>query len=109
MDYNYVRMRNAASRGDIELTAKYRKLYERGKSRTDSHMLDWLIALLLVVAIALGIYISSVGNKKTIVQEEPKTVEEQPDEPVEQPDYVTKPDEGAGAGTGTANEENLQN
>ena len=107
MDYNYVRMRNAASRGDIELTAKYRKLYEKGKSRTDSHMLDWLIVLLFVVAIALGIYISAVGNKKTIVTEEPEVVEEQPDEPVEQPDYVTQPDEGVG--TNTESEENRQN
>ena len=94
MDYNYVRMRNAASQGDAELAAKYRKLYQKGKSGADSHILDLLIALLLAVAVALGIYIAATGNKNTAVPDETHSAEEQSAETEEEPDYVTTPDEG---------------
>ena len=94
MDYNYVRMRNAASRGDTELAAKYRRLYEKGKAGADSHILDLIIVLLLAVAIALGIYIVMTGNEKTVMPDETETVEEQSVEAVEQPGYVTQPDDG---------------
>lgn len=104
MDYNYVRMRNAESRGDAELAAKYRALYKKGKSGADSNILNWLIALLLSVAVALGIYIAAVGIGNTAVPE-PEPEPEQPAEETvieEEPDYVSRPDDG----TGTENGEN---
>ena len=97
MDYNYVRMRNAESRGDEELAAKYRALYKKGKSGADSHILNLLIVLLISVAVALGIYIMAVGIGNTAV---PEPEPEQPREEtvIEEPDYVTRPDDGTGNG-----------
>ncbi|MGN0164066.1 MAG: hypothetical protein ACI4EA_10900 [Candidatus Ornithomonoglobus sp.] len=58
MDYNYVRMRNAARAGDTALAEYYRKLYEAGtETRTVSPVLNYVIALLAVVVAALFIYI----------------------------------------------------
>lgn len=57
MDYNYVRMRNAEKEGNTELAAQYRNLYESGKDiKETSHIIDYVLILLVIVAIALGIY-----------------------------------------------------
>lgn len=59
MDYNYVRMRNAAKAGDKGLADYYRKLYESGMSgRAEPHALNYILALLAVTAAALGVYIA---------------------------------------------------
>ncbi len=58
MDYNYVRMRNAAHAGDTALAEYYRKLYEAGtETKTASPVLNYVIALLAAAAAALFIYI----------------------------------------------------
>lgn len=51
-------MRNAARDGDTVLAEYYRKLYEAGtETKTESPVLNYVIALLSVVAAALFIYI----------------------------------------------------
>ncbi|MGN0181466.1 MAG: hypothetical protein ACI4DP_03500 [Candidatus Ornithomonoglobus sp.] len=58
MDYNYVRMRKAASAGDTVLAEYYKNLYEAGtETKTASPVLNYIIALLAVVAAALFVYI----------------------------------------------------
>lgn len=58
MNYNYVRMRNARNNNDFEKAEYYRKLYESGKSRNDKvTAVDYIILLLLLIALLLGIYI----------------------------------------------------
>ena len=110
MDYNYVRMRDAASKGDAALAAKYRGLYEKGRSGADSHILNLVIALLLAVAVALGVYIAITGNKNAAVTEETQSAEEQPVGAEDQPDYVTRPDDGTEAEPETdAESENGEN
>ncbi len=57
MDYNYIRMRNAAKDGNIELAEQYRQLYESGKDiKETSHIIDYVLVLLVVITIALGAY-----------------------------------------------------
>ena len=59
MDYNYVRMRNAEHADDRALAEHYRKLYEAGpRQKTYSVILNYIMALLTVIAVALGIYIA---------------------------------------------------
>ncbi len=58
MDYNYVRMRDALKRGDLQKAEEYKLLYETGKSRKKSFaVIDCAIILLLSVTVLLGIYI----------------------------------------------------
>lgn len=58
MDYNYVRMRKAESAGDAALAQYYRKLYEAGtETKSASPVLNYVIALLAVIAAALFVYI----------------------------------------------------
>lgn len=58
MDYNYIRMRNALKLGDLEKAEEYKLLYESGKvKKTSVSVIDYVIAILLSVAILLGIYI----------------------------------------------------
>jgi prolipoprotein diacylglyceryltransferase len=65
MDYNYVRMRNAAHMGDRALTEHYRKLYEAGPPiKTYSVMLNYVIILLVVIAALLGAYIAFIIFKE---------------------------------------------
>ena len=65
MDYNYVRMRNAAHVGDKALTDHYKKLYEAGPPlKTYSVILNYIIILLSVIALALGVYIAFVVYKE---------------------------------------------
>ena len=69
MDYNYVRMRNAAHMGDRALTEHYRKLYEAGHPiKTYSVILNYVIILLFVIAVLLGIYIAFIilKDKNTV-------------------------------------------
>lgn len=59
MDYNYVRMRNAIKNNDLESAEHYRRLYESGIQKTSVFsVIDYVIALLLVMSILLGVYIS---------------------------------------------------
>ena len=65
MDYNYVRMRNAAHMGERALTEHYRKLYEAGfPVKTYSVILNYVIILLAVIAVLLGVYITFVIFKE---------------------------------------------
>ncbi len=58
MDYNYVRMRDALKRGDLQKAEEYKLLYETGKSRKKPFsVIDYTIILLLSVTVLLGIYI----------------------------------------------------
>ena len=58
MDYNYIRMRNALKLGDLEKAEEYKLLYESGKVKKNSvSVIDYVIAILVSVAILLGIYI----------------------------------------------------
>lgn len=58
MDYNYVRMRNALKNGELEKAEEFKKLYECGKPKKKSAApLDYCIAILVSVAVLLGIYI----------------------------------------------------
>ena len=65
MDYNYVRMRNAAKAGDKVLTEHYRRLYEaKPVVKSYSAALNYIIALLGIIAVALGAYILLVVLKE---------------------------------------------
>lgn len=58
MDYNYIRMRNALKLGDLEKAEEYKLLYESGKVKKSSvSVIDYVIAILVSVAVLLGIYI----------------------------------------------------
>lgn len=66
MDYNYVRMRNALAEGDSEKAEHYRMLYESGEEKsTIFSAVNCIIAILLLVAVLLGIYISHSEKKLT--------------------------------------------
>ena len=58
MDYNYVRMRDALKRGDLQKAEEYKILYETGRVRKKSFsLIDYTIILLLSVTVLLGVYI----------------------------------------------------
>lgn len=58
MDYNYVRMRNALKLGDLEKAEEYKLLYETGKTKKKTFSVcDYIIAILLSLAVLLGVYI----------------------------------------------------
>lgn len=58
MDYNYIRMRNALKDGELEKAEEYKLLYESGKVKKSSvSVIDYVIAILISVAVLLGIYI----------------------------------------------------
>ena len=58
MDYNYVRMRDALKRGDLQKVEEYKILYETGRVRKKSFsLIDYTIILLLSVTVLLGVYI----------------------------------------------------
>lgn len=77
MDYNYIRMRNAIKAGNDELAAQYRKLYESGKDiKATSHIIDYVLVLLIVIAIALGVY--SICYSHSIQNIAPQTTEISP-------------------------------
>ena len=58
MDYNYIRMRNALKLGELEKAEEYKLLYESDKGKKPSvSVIDYVIAILVSVAVLLGIYI----------------------------------------------------
>ena len=66
MDYNYVRMRNALSKGDYTKAEEYKLLYEAGKIQKRSlGLLYYVIAILLCVSVLLGVYILHSEQKVT--------------------------------------------
>ena len=66
MDYNYVRMRNALSKGDYTKAEEYKVLYESGKVHMRSRsVLNYVIAILLCVSVLLGVYILHSEQKVT--------------------------------------------
>ena len=66
MDYNYVRMRNALSKGDYTKAEEYKLLYEAGKIQKRSlGLLNYVIAILLCVSVLLGEYILHSEQKVT--------------------------------------------
>lgn len=71
MDYNYVRMRKALKDGDLEKANEYKLLYEseRVKKRVLS-VLDYAIAILLLISVLLGIYILHSEDKTAKIQNE---------------------------------------
>lgn len=70
MDYNYVRMRNAIKNNDFESAEHYRRLYESGTQKTSLFsVIDYVIALLLVMSILLGVYISYSEHKASVPAE----------------------------------------
>lgn len=90
MDYNYVRMRNAEAAGDSALAENYRRLYESGpESPTVPSTLNYVIALLAAIALALGVYIAFVSR---------------PVKPVAIDDTATQADTAATAGATAAAE-----
>lgn len=69
MDYNYVRMRDAAAAGDDALAEHYRRLYEAGPEKADdTALLNYIIALLAAVALALGVYIAFFARPAAAAQ-----------------------------------------
>ena len=65
MDYNYVRKRNAAKAGDKALTEHYKRLYEaKPIVKSYSVILNYIIALLILIAISLGAYILFIVFKE---------------------------------------------
>lgn len=92
MDYNYVRMRNAASRKDAVLAEKYRKLYEKRKSGKENvNILNLTIIIMLIIAFGLGLYIILTNGKQSLSAQEAV-------KPTEagwvEPDIVTQPENG---------------
>ena len=71
MDYNYVRMRKALKDGDLSKANEYKLLYESGevKKRVLS-VLDYAIAILLLISVLLGIYILHSEDKTAKIQNE---------------------------------------
>lgn len=64
MDYNYVRMRDALAAGDGERAEHYRALYESGTEKsTVFSAVNCAIAILALVAVLLGFYISHSEKK----------------------------------------------
>ena len=71
MDYNYVRMRNALKDGDLAKANEYKLLYEAGKvKKRVLTVLDYAIAILLLISVLLGIYILHSEDKTAKIQNE---------------------------------------
>ena len=71
MDYNYVRMRKALKDGDLSKANEYKLLYESGKvKKRVLSVLDYAIAILLLISVLLGIYILHSENKTAKMQNE---------------------------------------
>ena len=71
MDYNYVRMRNALKDGDLAKANEYKLLYESGKvKKRVLSVLDYAIAILLLISVLLGVYILHSENKTAKMQNE---------------------------------------
>lgn len=71
MDYNYVRMRNALKDGDLAKANEYKLLYESGKvKKRVLSVLDYAIAILLLISVLLGIYILHSEDKTAKMQNE---------------------------------------
>ena len=71
MDYNYVRMRNALKDGDLAKANEYKLLYESGKvKKRVLSVLDYAIAILLLISVLLGIYILHSEDKTAKIQNE---------------------------------------
>ena len=71
MDYNYVRMRNALKDGDLAKANEYKLLYEAGKvKKRVLTVLDYAIAILLLISVLLGIYILHSEDKTAKMQNE---------------------------------------
>ena len=71
MDYNYVRMRNALKDGDLAKANEYKLLYESGKvKKRVLSVLDYAIAILLLISVLLGIYILHSEDKTAKIQKE---------------------------------------
>ena len=71
MDYNYVRMRKALKDGDLAKADEYKLLYEAGKvKKRVLSVLDYAIAILLLISVFLGIYILHSEDKTAKIQNE---------------------------------------
>lgn len=71
MDYNYVRMRKALKDGDLSKANEYKLLYESGKvKKRVLSVLDYAIAILLLISVLLGIYILHSEDKTAKMQNE---------------------------------------
>ena len=71
MDYNYVRMRKALKDGDLAKADEYKLLYESGKvKKRVLSVLDYAIAILLLISVLLGIYILHSEDKTAKMQNE---------------------------------------
>ena len=71
MDYNYVRMRKALKDGDLAKADEYKLLYESGKvKKRVLSVLDYAIAILLLISVLLGIYILHSEDKTAKIQNE---------------------------------------
>ena len=71
MDYNYVRMRSALKDGDLAKANEYKLLYESGKvKKRVLSVLDYAIAILLLISVLLGIYILHSEDKTAKMQNE---------------------------------------
>ena len=71
MDYNYVRMRKALKDGDLSKANEYKLLYESGKvKKRVLSVLDYAIAILLLISVLLGIYILHSEDKTAKIQNE---------------------------------------
>ena len=71
MDYNYVRIRNALKDGDLAKANEYKLLYESGKvKKRVLSVLDYAIAILLLISVLLGIYILHSEDKTAKMQNE---------------------------------------
>lgn len=71
MDYNYVRMRKALKDGDLAKADEYKLLYEAGKvKKRVLSVLDYAIAILLLISVLLGIYILHSEDKTAKIQNE---------------------------------------
>lgn len=89
MDYNYVRMRNAAKSGDKKAAEKYRSLFEAGQRPPRKHRWQIVVLIvLLITAAALGTYIALIrgGERAPAVKNEVTA------EPIETPVVVTQPE-----------------
>ena len=71
MDYNYVRMRKALKDGDLAKADEYKLLYEAGKvKKRVLSVLDYAIAILLLISVLLGIYILHSEDKTAMILNE---------------------------------------
>ena len=71
MDYNYVRMRKALKDGELAKANEYKLLYESGKvKKRVLSVLDYAIAILLLISVLLGIYILHSEDMSAKLQNE---------------------------------------